>query len=234
MSAITASRRVARRVRHELRYTGTRVECPICRGKARMYAPHRGRANARCVHCGSLERHRGLWLWLQNEIPAGSRILHVAPEWGLARSLQRLPGVVYDSVDLDSPIALRHADLTQLPDTDDSHDVILCNHVLEHIPDDRAAMRELRRVLAPGGFAVLQHPIRDRDETYEDFTITTPEGRLEHFQQEDHVRIYGRDFLDRVHEAGFEDVKLRRIEDVIRVQDYVRYGIWPTMTVIAR
>jgi SAM-dependent methyltransferase len=159
--------------------------------------------------------------------------LHVAPEEGLAARLRELP-IDYLSTDLESPLAMRHDDVTALPDPDGSFDVVICNHVLEHIPDDRAAMRQIRRVLRPGGFAVLQHPIRAHAETFEDWTVVTPQDRLHLFGQEDHVRVYGRDFVDRLREAGFTDVELMEVEDEIPAPLHARYGLRPSPTVVAR
>lgn len=131
-------------------------------------------------------------------------MLHVAPEYTLSNRLQALSNLNYLSIDLSSRRAMQRMDLTALALDDASFDVILCSHVLEHIPDDRRAMRELHRVLRPGGWAILQVPLDpERAMTYEDASITDPERRLEHFGQEDHVRVYGRDYPDRLREAGF-------------------------------
>jgi colanic acid/amylovoran biosynthesis protein len=226
-------RTVAERVGWQARYAGRGVQCPICGRSARRFAPHRDRPYAECPHCHSLERHRALWLWLRHRIPHGALVLHVAPEQGLAARLRALP-IEYVSTDLESPLAMRHDDVTALPDPDGSFDVVICNHVLEHISDDRAAMRQIRRVLRPGGFAVLQHPIRAQAETFEDWTVVTPQDRLQVFGQEDHVRVYGRDFVDRLREAGFDEVDLMEVEDEIPAPLHARYGLRPSPTVIAR
>lgn len=135
-------------------------------------------------------------------------MLHVAPEYTLSRRLRALANLNYLSIDLSSHRAMRKMDLTALDLDDASLDVILCSHVLEHIPDDRLAMRELHRVLRPGGWAILQVPLDpERALTYEDASITDPAERLAHFGQEDHVRIYGRDYPDRLREAGFTVVE---------------------------
>jgi colanic acid/amylovoran biosynthesis protein len=215
------------------RFAGWRVRCPICGRRARRFDSYHGRSSAVCVHCHSLERHRALWLWLRRRIPADATLLHVAPEEGIAARLRSLP-IDYVSTDLESPLAMRHDDITALPDPDGSFDVVICNHVLEHIPDDRTAMREIYRVLRPGGFAVLQHPIAPRPDTYEDPSVSSPQDRLRLFGQDDHVRIYGWDFVERLHEAGFENVEAAEIERDVAPELHGRYGLRPSPTVIAR
>lgn len=217
---------------HRARYSGNGVHCPICERSARRFAPHRGRPHARCVNCGSLERHRVLWLWLRERIPPHARVLHVAPERGLSDRLQAMQ-IDYLSVDIDSPFAMKRYDITDIPESDASFDVVICNHVLEHIADDRRAMTELRRVLKPGGLAVLQHPIHDRPDTFEDPNVVAPEERLRVFGQEDHVRIYGWDMLDRLHAAGFERVETPEPCDEFSAADRKRFGLAPSPTVIA-
>lgn len=158
------------------------------------------RKDASCPICGSLERHRAARLMLGDKIPAGQRVLHMAPEplmvqWLVSKSCEYLNG------DLFNP-AMRKMDLTDIDLPDESRTLVWCSHVMEHIPDDRKALSEIFRVLAPGGLAVLQVPIRG-DVTYENPAIQDDEGRLSHFLQEDHVRLYGKDFKQRIEEAGF-------------------------------
>jgi SAM-dependent methyltransferase len=190
-----------------LLYRGDAVRCPCCNRTFRSFLTHRGVANVRCPSCGSMERHRLLTLWWRAhpEFLAGvRRILHLAPETPLTRYLSNLPGVEYLTADLDSPLAAIHCDIQDLPLRDGFFDLVVCNHVLEHIPDDRLAMRELHRVLSPGGRAIVMCPVaRDRDTTLEDATVTTREQRLAVYGQEDHVRLYGADYGDRLREAGF-------------------------------
>ena len=152
-----------------------------------------------CAACGSLERHRHLWAWLRDELPSGP-ILHVAPEAALGRQLDRRPG--YLSIDLDPEKAMMQADLCDLPFADDQFEMVICSHVLEHIPEDRRAMRGSHRV---GQRVVMQHLINYAlAETHEDPTVVSPTERLRLFDQEDHVRRYGADVYDRLREAGFE------------------------------
>jgi SAM-dependent methyltransferase len=130
--------------------------------------------------------------------------LHVAPEENLSLKLKSYPNIDYLSVDLNSPSADLHMDITDIKQDNDTYDVIICNHVLEHIQDDMKAIRELYRVLKKSGYAILQVPISYRmEETIEDPTIISPEKRKETFGQEDHVRIYGADYVLRLKKAGF-------------------------------
>jgi SAM-dependent methyltransferase len=168
----------------------------------------RGRPNAKCPRCGSLERHRALWIYLTDHstlLAVPPEILHMAPEPSIERALRALPGVRYTAADLDPERrGIIRADITALPFADASFDLILCNHVLEHVPADRAAMSELFRVLRPGGTAIIQNPVDARRAvTYEDPNVVTPEDRLREFGQRDHVRVYGRDFRERLTATGF-------------------------------
>jgi SAM-dependent methyltransferase len=113
----------------------------------------------------------------------------------------------------------------RLPFRDGAFDALLCHHVLEHVPDDRAAMRELRRVLRPGGWAILQSPIRSRLEaTLEDPAVTDPRERERLFGQRDHLRQYGRDYADRLRAAGFE-VRAERFFDELPPERRARHGL---------
>ena len=158
------------------------------------------RANARCPRCGSYERHRALWLHLERE-PLSGRVLHWAPEPALAQRLRSR--VEYEAADLTGGDGVAALDIQAIDRPDAHYDHVLCLHVLEHVPDDRAALHELHRVLRPGGWALLQVPLHF-GETAEDPTVTDPAERERRFGQRDHVRRYGaRDFPERVREAGF-------------------------------
>lgn len=206
-----------------LRYLGRRVECPCCGGKFSKFLPAgvKRRENVLCPLCFSLERHRLLWLYLHeqtNIFKDQIKLLHVAPEYSLSRKLQFSPNIDYLSGDLYNP-AMVKLDITNIQFDDHTFDVVICNHVLEHVPDDRKAMREIFRVLKPGGWAILQVPIKRNQMTFEDSSITSPEDRLRYFGQADHVRYYGKDYVDRLAEAGFkvkEDEYLTTIPQEIR------------------
>ena len=156
----------------------------------------------------SLERHRLLWLYLQNEtdfFSAKKKVLHFAPEQCFLKCFRKLDNLNYTTTDLLSPIADVKADICDLPFEDNSYDTILCNHVLEHIPDDSKAMKELFRVLKQGGYGIFQIPQDlNRETTFEDNTITDKAERAKIFGQYDHVRVYGRDYFDKLRSIGFK------------------------------
>lgn len=183
-----------------------------------------------CPRCGSLMRHRGLLLYLRDVLrveSAGGDVLHCAPEPALQVWLAGLPTVTYVSVDLDSPRATVHADITDLPFDDASFDLVLCSHVLEHVPDDRAAIGELFRVVRPGGVALIQVPPGPVEETYEDPAVTDPVERERRFGQYDHVRLCGPDYGLRIKAAGFEVVAedyVERLDPETRAKFGLRAG----------
>lgn len=199
-----------------LLYVGRGRECPVCGTKRRKFLPYGyviSRDNALCPNCLSLERHRLLWLWLQREsdlFEQRPRLLHVAPEVCLMRHLRRTYAgggneADYVTADLESPLADLHFDIQQIPLADESFDVVFCNHIMEHVEDDLRAMRELYRVMRRGGWGVILSPVElDRATTFEDDSITDEAERTRIFGQYDHRRVYGRDYADRLREAGFE------------------------------
>ncbi len=156
----------------------------------------------------SLERHRLLWLYLQNEtdfFSAEKKVLHFAPEQCFLKRFRNLKNIDYTTTDLLSPIADVKADICNLPFEDNSYDIILCNHVLEHIPDDTKAMQELYRVMKTGGYGIFQIPQDlNRETTFEDNSITDKKERAKIFGQYDHVRVYGRDYFDKLRSIGFK------------------------------
>lgn len=164
----------------------------------------------------SLERHRLLWLYLENEtdfFTSPLKVLHFAPEQAFYKRFRKLKNLDYTTTDLNSPLADVKADICNLPFENESFDFILCNHVLEHIPDDTKAMKEIYRILRKGGTAILQIPQDlNRAETFEDDSITDPKERAAIFGQYDHVRVYGRDYFNKLRDIGF------KVEEV----DYTR------------
>lgn len=195
-------------------YKGRGVECPVCGARYRRFLPYgyvQSRSNALCPHCLSLERHRLLWLYLTREtdlLRSAPRTLHIAPEVCLMRHLKRRFARCpeqYVTADLESPLADLHFDVQRIPLPDASFDFVICNHLLEHVADDRQALRELYRILRPGGRGILLSPVElTRAHTYEDDTIVDPAERTRIFGQYDHRRIYGADYPDRLRDAGFE------------------------------
>jgi SAM-dependent methyltransferase len=133
------------------------------------------------------------------------KVLHFAPEQAFYKRFRKLTNLDYTTTDLNSPLADVKADICDLPFQDNSFDVILCNHVLEHIPDDTKAMTELYRVMKPGGWGIFQIPQDlSRAVTFEDDSIRDPKERARIFGQYDHVRVYGRDYFDKLSAAGFK------------------------------
>ena len=172
------------------------------------YGYERVRENVLAPGTLSLERHRLFWLYLTNETDFFTkqlRVLHFAPEQAFLKRFRKQKNLTYTTTDLNSPIADVKADICALPFKDNSYDFIICNHVLEHIPDDTKAMQELYRVLAPGGTAILQVPYdRKRDVTFTDDSITDQKERAAIFGQYDHVRVYGMDYFDKLRSVGFK------------------------------
>jgi SAM-dependent methyltransferase len=192
---------------------------PIDGNSFRSFLPYgygQQRPNVLSPSTLSLERHRLLWLYLKNETNFFSgtskekttqrkKVLHFAPEQCFLNRFKALKHLDYTTTDLVSPIANVKADICNLPFADNTYDIILCNHVLEHIPDDTKAMNELYRVMKPGGFGIFQIPQDlNRAFTFEDDSITDRAERAKIFGQYDHVRVYGRDYFDKLRSIGFK------------------------------
>jgi hypothetical protein len=211
-------------------WRGDNVECPCCGGHFERFLPYWNRDYCVCPRCGSHERHRALWLYLQRRtdlLTAPHELLHLAPEPSIARHLRDRPNLGYVSADLDSPLAMMHFDITDIPFKAGTFDTVLCGHVLTEVPDDRKAMREMRRVLRPGGWAIVMAAVEPgRAETYEDPSITSPEDRRAAFLEPLNVRVYGADFADRLREAGF-DVDVVPFPRELGDDDIRRYGLLP-------
>ena len=196
-------------------YLGKGRRCPICGAERRRFMPYgygKVREDALCPTCLSLERHRLLWLYLIDkhidrikELPT---ILHIAPEVCMMKQFKKIYSSKpqnYITADLESPLADMHFDVQQIPIADNSVDIIICNHILEHVESDHKALCEMYRIMRPGGVGIMLAPIDySREVTYEDDTITDPKQRAEIFGQYDHRRIYGKDYLNRLTAAGFE------------------------------
>lgn len=188
------------------------VKCSVCGWRGRQFNDNdcgygHIYKNSTCPGCLSQPRQRAFIFYFKKIAPKNKslKLLHFAPENFVTKFLQSYKNIDYLSVDIDPTKAMQREDITRLSFADSSFDIIICSHVLEHILDDTKAMRELLRILKPGGFAVIDVPIDySRAETYEDLTITSPEGRTEAFWQFDHLRLYGRDFPDKLQQVGFK------------------------------
>jgi hypothetical protein len=226
VNRLTRARRLAAAwLRDRRQFRGKRLArtCPICGYRGVFISVgHPGRWDARCLNCGSRERHRLLHLWIAEgggDKLAGKRILHFAPEKAFMRRMRGDP--LYETADLMQAGVTHKVDITGTKLTGEHYDVAMANHVLEHIGDDRAAMRELFRLLKPGGFALLTVPINaTRPTTYEDPSITAAPERWAHFSAHDHVRYYGLDFADRLTRLGFQVETFR-----VAPEDEARYGL---------
>lgn len=189
---------------------GNKYKDPIDKKTFKKFLPYGyevQRQNVLSPSTLSLERHRLLWLWLEREtsfFSTPSKVLHFAPEQAFYKRFKQNKLLTYTTTDLNSPLADVKADICNLPFDNNAFDIIFCNHVLEHIPDDTKAMQELYRVLKPKGMAILQIPQDlNRNSTFEDNSITDPKERAKIFGQYDHVRIYGRDYFTKLRSIGF-------------------------------
>jgi SAM-dependent methyltransferase len=193
-------------------YRGNTYTCPINNKSYRAFLPYgriHPRPNALCPDSMSLERHRLIWLYLQRRTDFFEKklhFLHIAPEQCFLKAFEAMHGEGYVTADLESPLAKVKMDIHAIPFDDNTFDAAMCNHVMEHVSDDRKAMHEIWRVLKPGGWAIIQVPFINPvpAETFEDPTITSAADRLKFYGQEDHVRKYGPDYGNRLREAGFE------------------------------
>ncbi|MFT4659940.1 MAG: SAM-dependent methyltransferase [Patiriisocius sp.] len=196
-------------------YRGSNFEDPINGKKYRKmfsYGRNNPRANALAPDSMSLERHRLLWLFLRdrtNFTTENIKLLHLAPEYCFLKKFKKMNNLDVVTGDLYSPWADIKMDVHDIPFDNNSFDVLLGNHLLEHVDDDAKVMREFYRVMKPGGWGIFQVPMdTTRQETYEDASITDPKEREKHFWQEDHLRLYGLDYPKRLSAAGFEVVQV--------------------------
>ena len=204
-------------------YIGNKVECPVCEKKFRKFLPYGrvSRGNALCPNCLALERHRAMYLYLKrktNFFKDPLKVLHVAPEICFIKEFESLTNLDYITADIESPLAKVKMDIHEIPFEENTFEVAFCNHVMEHVDDDIKAMSELHRVLKPGGWAIIQIPFFPPipEETFEDPSITSPKEREKIFGQDDHVRLYGKDYAKRLTSAGFnvtEDTFVADLEE---------------------
>ena len=190
-------------------YNSESKYCPICESQVQRFNDFNKRKNALCPTCGSLERHRLLWLFLSQETKIFNKratLLHFAPESCIKQGFLRHENIQYISADIKfnrKPTV--KTDIQETVFGNDIFDFVYCSHVLEHVPDDKKAMKEIYRILKPGGSAILMVPIQlQSPTTLEDPSINTPELRAKHYGQHDHLRFYGLDFKDRLESVGFD------------------------------
>jgi len=203
--------------------------CPVC-GMSSPRFLRFGRVpreDAQCPNCGALERHRLFWVFLETKTSLfdanQKKMLHIAPEACLESKLRERVGAGYLTGDLGKRRAMVKMDISDIQFPDETFDVVYCSHVLEHVPDDKRAMSELFRVLKNDGWAVLLVPINSK-KTFEDPSIVDPKERLEVFGQEDHVRRYGPDYVDRLRDAGFF-VEVFKVSDIVSQSDALQRGL---------
>ncbi len=224
-----------RRFAKRIVFFGNRLYCPCCQKSARAFRSVGviPRSNARCPYCDSLERHRLLWRFLEERTAIfrtnDAQVLHFAAEESFENQFRRQLGRGYLTADYLVPADVK-VDIGNIQFPTDTFDVVFCSHVLEHVPDDRLAIREIFRVLKPGGWAIVMVPITV-EKTIEDPTVTDPAERLRLFGQEDHVRTYGPDFPDRLREAGFE-VSIVEAKDFISNADQTRISVPPDLDAV--
>jgi SAM-dependent methyltransferase len=235
-------RRILKLFIYKTVHYGTERYCPVCGKKLKVFRQfsvaqippstknqkkHTQRKDALCWFCGSLERHRLLWLFLQRKTSlfgkSDTKLLHIAAESCFESKLRNLLGKNYLTADLYNPKADIKMDISDIKYSNESFDVIICNHVLEHVEDDIKAMREFYRVLKKGGWAILLAPIAE-GKTFEDALIVLPEERARIFGQYDHVRKYGEDYIDRLRSVGF-NVNVYKAEDIANNDEITKMGL---------
>lgn len=231
-------------------HEGGLLECNYCGSTVRQWDPRgidaevitrldivpTGYRLATCPFCQSYDRDRLLYFFLQrhtNLFSQPTKLLHMAPELTLAKVIGEHAHIDYMSGDLDGALAMRALDVTQLDFPDATFDAVICNHVLEHVPDDRKAMSELLRVLKPGGWAVLQVPIGVKlGQTIEDFTLKTDAERLDKFGQIDHVRVYTlSDYVSRLESVGWQ-VSVIDFPQEMGADQITKFGLHPREKVV--
>lgn len=215
----------------DILFRGNEFTDPINGKSYRKFLPYgyvKQRDNALSPGTLSLERHRLLWLYLNNETNFFSKtlkVLHIAPEQCFYNLFKNLKNINYTTFDLNSPLADIKGDICNLPFKENSFDFILCNHVLEHINDDKKAMKELYRVLNKNGTAILQVPINQKSsKTFEDSSIVDKKERIEKFGQYDHIRLYGLDYFKKLESFGFKVDPLKYSKEFTE-SEIIKYGL---------
>lgn len=215
----------------DILFRGNKFTDPINGKSYRKFLPYgyvNQRDNALSPGTLSLERHRLLWLYLNNETNFFSKtlkVLHIAPEQCFYNLFKNLKNINYTTFDLNSPLADIKGDICNLPFKENSFDFILCNHVLEHINDDKKAMKELYRVLNKNGTAILQVPINQKSsKTFEDSSIVDKKQRIEKFGQYDHIRLYGLDYFKKLESFGFKVDPLKYSKEFTE-NEIIKYGL---------
>jgi len=215
-------------------YIGNEVECPVCNSHYRKFLPYgrntSSRENALCPGCLSLERHRLMGLYLKRKTnfftASNLKVLHVAPEYCFIDRFEKMKNLDYITGDIESPLAKVKMDIHQIPFEDNTFDVAFCNHVMEHVDDYVLAMSELHRVLKPGGWALIQSPQDMKYAvTYEDATITDPKEREKYFLQNDHLRLFGRNYNHELEKGGFTVKEDRFVMDELTKEEVKRYAL---------
>lgn len=213
-------------------YAGSVVKCPVCEKGYKKFLPYgriNPRDNALCPNCLSLERHRLIWLYLKERTDFFNKklhILHIAPEACFIKRFEKIHGDQYITADIESPLAKVKMDVHEIPFEKNTFDLILCNHVLEHVRDDIKVMQEFNRVLKPGGLTIMQVPFFSPipGTTFEDLSVTDKREREKLFGQDDHVRKYGLDYPERITRSGllsFEDPFVNELSEEVRK----KYGL---------
>lgn len=206
---------------------GSSFYCPVCESSIASFRDFGHIPAVWCPVCLSMDRHRLVWYFLRHRTNLfdgkAKRMLHVAAEPSFEPRLRKVPGLDYLTADLMDTKAMVRMDITDIQFPDASFHVVYCSHVLEHVPDDRKAMREFRRVLKPDGWAALMVPVTV-DRTIEDPNCTDPAERERRFGQHDHFRTYGPDFADRLTESGFQ-VALVRARNLMSPEEQRRFSI---------
>lgn len=213
-------------------YGGNTFTDPIDGRSYRKFLPYgyggNLRKNALSPGTNSLERHRLMYLYLKRDtdfFTSEKKVLHVAPEQCFYGRFRKMKNLDYTTADLDSPIADISIDIHDIPFEENTFDVVFCNHVLEHVNDDQQCMRELCRILKPGGLAIMQVPwIPEQEVTVEDPSITDPKERERLFGQYDHVRKYGKDYEDRLKAAGFKVTRVEMNQE-LSPEEFKKYSL---------